>query len=126
MNAKESDHFSMSAKTGYVGTGVSVGGVINKAYRYMPRTTYSGMRDIVRTGKISGKVGTGLGILGSAAKAYEIYETGNYTWGNAASLTISVISIGVPVVGLIDLGVEMTTGTSLSDRIGAGIDAAYP
>lgn len=116
----------MSAKTGYVGTGVSVGGAINKAYRYMPRTTYSGMRDIVRTGKILGKAGYGLGGFGVAAKSIEAFSDGNLTLGEGVSIGISAISIFVPAVGIIDLGVEMTTGTSLSDRIGAGIDASYP
>ena len=48
------------------------------------------------------------------------------TLGEGVANGISAVSIFVPAVGIIDLGVEMTTGTSLSDRIGAGIDATYP
>lgn len=124
-DAPESNHFSNSSYIGMGGTALSVGQGINRVFKHMPRTTFSDLRGIVKTGRVLSKVGTGVGYLGAIAKGYEALSDGNITLGEGVSLAISVLSIYVPVIGLADLTVEMVTGTSLSDRIANGIDSAY-
>jgi RHS repeat-associated protein len=129
INATESNHFETSAAIGYGGTALDVGAALNKAAAYLPRTRFSrfsDLRSIVKTAKVLQNVGYGVGGLSTIAKGFEVFADGEVTLGEGVSLGISAISIAVPVVGIIDLGVEMTTGTSLSDRIGGGIDSALP
>jgi hypothetical protein len=50
-----------------------------------------------------------------------------WTWGTTAKVGISLLTTFTPygwVYGVIDLGVGLTTGKTLTDRIGSAIDNA--
>ncbi|MDB5014385.1 MAG: repeat-associated core domain protein [Daejeonella sp.] len=128
-NAPESKHFELSALIGIGGMVLDVGAAVNSASAYLPRTrfsSFSDLRSIARTAKALKWVGIGVGAASTLVKGYEAFSDGKITLGEGVSFGISAISIIFPAVGVIDFGVEMFTGTSLSDRIEEGIDSALP
>jgi len=67
-------------------------------------------------------LGTTAGVFGVFTTTFSAAADGNYTLGDFSKTTIAGISVAFPVVGIIDLGIQWTTGTSGSDRIGKWID----
>jgi hypothetical protein len=74
--------------------------------------------------------GTTIGVIGAAATLVETAIDGNLSVGDGAKLLIAGTSVAVPVFGLVyglvDMTVQFSTGTSLTDRIANGLDTALP
>jgi len=69
--------------------------------------------------------GRAVGLLGAGITAWEGAMDGDVTWGDAAQVGVAVATIFTPygwAYGLVDLGVGLTTGHSVSERIGTAID----
>lgn len=72
---------------------------------------------------VASKLGTGVGVFGVFTTTFEAAADGNYTLGDFSRTLYSGASIAFPALGLIDLGVQLTTGRSGSEWMGRGIDS---
>jgi len=69
--------------------------------------------------------GRAVGFLGAGITAWEGAMDGDFTWGDATQVGVALATIFTPygwAYGLIDLGVGLISGQSVTDRIGTAID----
>ena len=121
MNAPRSDMGSGSAIVGYQGA------VLNKnelLIRQVARgASFADRRYINKTLKVTSKVGKAMGIVGVGLTIYEDVSTDGFTWGTVAKAGIggALIFASAPLsltYAVIDIGVGLTTGTTITDRVG--------
>ena len=70
--------------------------------------------------------GKSLGVLGAGFTAIESFADGNFSYGDAAKVGIGILTTFTPIgwaYGIADFAVGVATGSSITDRIGAGIDS---
>ena len=88
--------------------------------------TSSALNTALSAAKYVKYAGKALGGIGAIATGIEGALDGNgFTWGDGAKVAIGLATIFTPVgwvYGIIDLGTAVVSGTSISDRIGSGID----
>jgi len=78
--------------------------------------------NVLKYAKVAGQAA---GIVGVALTAYQGFSDGNFTTGDAVKVGIGLITTFTPygwVYGIADLGVQVMTGQSITDRIGNAID----
>ena len=67
--------------------------------------------------------------MSAAATAFEGYYDGNgLTKGDCIKIGIGLLTTFTPLglgYGIVDIGVGIFTGTTITDRIGNGIDTGY-
>lgn len=122
--APESNLSAPSSWLGAVGLSMSqYEGLLSKTAKVAPiqyaNISSKGLKYLKPAGKF-------LGGLGAVLTAVEGASDGNgFTTGDMVKVGISVVTIFTPygwVYSAVDLGVGIATGTTLTDRIGAGID----
>jgi hypothetical protein len=76
--------------------------------------------------KIAVVAGKTLGVVGAALTAFEgALDRDGLTWGDGARVAIGLATTFTPagwIYGVLDLGIGMATGTTLTDRIGTLVD----
>jgi hypothetical protein len=76
--------------------------------------------------KYANVLGKGFGLLGAAATGFEGYnDADGFTFGDGIKVGIGIVTTFTPIglsYGLLDLGVGLVTGTTITDRIGQGVD----
>lgn len=91
-------------------------------------TSLSSKAASLSSAKYVSYAGKSIGVLGAAFTAIEAFGDGRFTWGDTAVVGIGLATTFTPfgwVYGLSDIAVGVATGTSLTSRIGAGIDNYY-
>jgi len=85
---------------------------------------FEGAEGSLQIAKTAGKV---VGLIGTAFTAVEAMQDGKFTIGDGAKVVIGLTTTFTPagwIYGAADLLVGITTGTTITDRIGEGIDSA--
>lgn len=117
----KSDFGSGSSILGYEGM------VLNKAemlIRYGSKgASISNLRHVSKTLKLTTNAGQVLGGAGMFLTAYEDYSSNNLGWGTAVKVGIGGVLIfaSAPVslsYAVLDIGVGLYTGTTITDRVG--------
>ena len=118
---------SHSAVTGYMGSLIDKNVLIaksalSKQTRNLPyfKDTFSNV----------GKFGKGLGAVGMILTIKEDWASGNLNYGTAAKVALGIGLMGVSAPLALtytatDIGVYMYSGTSLTDRIGNGVNNMF-
>ena len=122
---KESDFDSTSAIFGYAGIHLTKtelllkSTVANITDRASKISTLKAVKNIAKAGKLTG-------VVGAIATGFEgASDENGFTIGDGAKVAIGLITTFTPygwVYGIVDLGVGLATGTTLTDRIGNAID----
>ena len=90
-------------------------------------TSWDSKASALRGIKYAKRAGHFFGAVGVVATLIEgATDNDGFTWGDGAKVAIGVITAFTPVgfvYGLLDLGVGLFTGTTITDRIGNEIDA---
>jgi len=129
MNGPMSNEVAPSSLAG--GYGLMFEG-LNAAVRNDARyvSKFSNLRSIATASKYVKAAGTGIALIGAGATLVEAALDGNLSVGDGAKLALAGVSLACPVFGvaygLIDITVQFSTGTSLTDRIANGLDTALP
>ena len=129
INADKSNMIAMSAMIGYEGALLGKTEMIVKlqfkaAQTFTSKKGFvSSIRGLEKAGKVIGAAGVVVNVIESATDA------NGFTAGDAIKTGIGIWTIyGGPIgwtYGLIDIGFGVFTGTTLTDRIGSGIDKAF-
>ena|GEM_PF-6492335 len=126
MNAEKSDMQSASAFVGYAGLPIAKNEALLR-YTAKTATNWANKAFALRAVKGFAIVGKSAGVLGAGLTAIEDISKGNVGWGTAAKVGIGLVTtFGGPIglaYGVIDIGYGMYTGTTLTDRLGAGVDS---
>ena len=113
---------SGSSIIGYEGSVLNKAEVIIKAGA--KGTSFSDKKYILKTLNMTSKVGTSLGIAGIGFTTYEDFNSARgITWGTVAKVGIggALLFASAPVsltYAALDIGVGLTTGTTITDRVG--------
>jgi RHS repeat-associated protein len=82
--------------------------------------------EAIGTAELAGKLNIGIGVMSSVLTGYEsVADHGRITWGDAVKIGIGLAATFTPygwVYTALDVTVAITSGKSLTDRIGSGID----
>ncbi|OJX31049.1 MAG: hypothetical protein BGO86_01305 [Chryseobacterium sp. 36-9] len=130
MGAPKSNLKAMSAWTGYAGLQATK---YEKLFRYTSKTssTWASKAGALKGAKVAAIGGKFLGVGGVILSAYEDYESnGKIGVGTGVKVAIGVATtfaygaFGPVALGytIVDLAVGSSTGTTLTDRIAAGIE----
>lgn len=121
MNSPRSDMGSGSSVVGYQDA------VLNKTEVFIRQgargASFADKRYIAKTLNMTSKVGKALGIVGVGLAIYEDVSTDGFTWGTAAKAGIggALLFASAPLsltYAVIDIGFGLTTGTTITDRVG--------
>jgi RHS repeat-associated protein len=125
---EEKDPTTASNVIGAIGTEVGIAGaVVEKEAAKVGAYSLSEKADFLRAGKLATAVGRGFGVASAVATVTEDIATNNVTVGTFVKAGIGVATaftlgpIGL-AYGLLDLALTITTGTSLTGRIGQIVD----
>ena len=90
-------------------------------------TSFTDRRVVASSIGIGKKLSTRLGVLGAVVTGVEgLLDKDGLTWGDGLKVGVglaTMVSYGW-IYGIVDLGVSVTTGTSITDRLGSGLDRA--
>jgi len=122
-----SNMYSPSAILGYIGAQHTKTEKLLK-YTTNGAKTWSDKANGLKAMKGAAFVGKSMGVLGAGLTFYEnATDADGFTAGDAFKVGVGLLTTFTPwgwAYGLVDIGVGMATGTTLTDRIGAGIDGA--
>ena len=82
------------------------------AYRYGYNTALQRASKLKNAGRLMGAAGVGLTVING------YFSDGTWTTGDTFTTVSSTIGIAIPIYGAADFVVGLTTGTSISERIG--------
>lgn len=123
MNGPKSDLGSGSSLAGYAGLHM------DKTKSLLKYTAENSSDWANKAAKTVQRIGKGFGAAGAVFTAVEGALDGNgFTWGDGVKVGMGVLTTFTPfgwVYGVVDIGFGVFTGTTLTDRIGNGIDAEF-
>jgi RHS repeat-associated protein len=124
-NSNKSDMTSGSSFIGYAGIETTK---VEMLLRYTAKTasTWSNRAFALKGVKGTAIFGKSLGAVGAVMTGIESgFDNNGFTWGDGVKVGIGLLTTFTPygwVYGIVDVGVGLATGTTLTDRIGNGID----
>jgi RHS repeat-associated protein len=128
---EEKDPTTASNVIGAIGTEVGIAGaVVEKEAAKVGAYSLSEKADFMKAGKLATAVGRGFGVAGAIASVTEDITTKNVTTGTFVKAGIGVATafaygalgpVGL-AYGFLDIALTITTGSSLTDRIGQIVD----
>jgi hypothetical protein len=127
MNAPESEYMTKSNSLGILGL-MTEGVGLAARNEALNAKSWGGKAQALKAVKGAAIVGKSFGLVGAVFTAWEGATDGNgFTVGDGVKVGIGLVTAFTPIgwaYGLVDLGFYAFTDTSLTDRIGNGIDNA--